>query len=89
MAIYIYADRLNNKAMKINKKQSEILEFIRTQINIDLSADAYFVKRSIVGVYVDDFNSRQDMRRVESLAASSGRFTVVPGGASKVNLMIH
>lgn len=74
--------------MKINKQHVAILEFIRGQLNIDLSADAYFVKREVLGVYVPGFSARQQMKRVESLAASSGKFEVVPGGANKVNFII-
>jgi|GEM_PF-5998404 len=72
----------------ITKKQAQILDFIRAQLNVDLTANAYFVKRAVIGVYVPDFSARQQMKLVESLAATSGKFEVVPGGASKVNFVI-
>lgn len=62
------------------KKQAALLDFIKTQIGIDLAPHAKYVKNSVIGVDVSDYEIGSKFSRVESLGHSSGRFRVEPNG---------
>lgn len=66
---------------KLTKKQQEVIDFIKHQINIDLTSVA--TNRGSNQWFNVDTSDRaigQKLRQIESLGLSSGRFTVEPNG---------
>lgn len=73
----------------VTKRQAEIVDFIKTQINYDLAPHAYFIKNKAIGIDLsenDELDSR--MRNIESLGLSSKKFRVEPNGRRNYALIL-
>ena len=63
--------------MNITKKQQEVLKYIETQIDVKLKVREIKRKNYIP---FEDSLKQNEMCRLNSLAASSGKFSIMPNG---------
>ena len=73
------------ESKKLTKKNQAIVEFIKGQINIDLTSnvDVDRSTRKYFTVYTDELSSEQ-LRQVESLGFSSEKYRIEPNGRSAI-----
>lgn len=81
-------DAVLDSAKKLTKKQAEVIDFIKTQINIDLAGAARYVKNKVIGIDVSDPDIAQKTRQIESLGLKFKRYRVEPNGHKAIALIL-
>lgn len=73
---------------KLTKRQIGVLDYIKTQINIDLAPLARYVKNKVIGIDVSDPDIGQKVRQIESLGHHQKRYRIESNGYKAIAIIL-
>ena len=68
-------------------KQLDLIERIERYLSVSIKTECFYVKNKVIGVWVDGLQKR-DIASIELFGLNFGGFSVVPGGAKKINIVL-
>jgi hypothetical protein len=68
-------------------KQLDLIERIERYLAVSIKTECFYVKNKVIGVWVDGLQKR-DIANIELFGLNFGGFSVVSGGAKKINIVL-